>query len=65
MIGFVQYATQLPAVLVGAHMAGACLVWLGALAVLYATRTRSGVAALVPPAAGSPEDSVLGASARS
>jgi cytochrome c oxidase assembly protein subunit 15 len=40
LIGFVQYATQLPAVLVGAHMAGACLVWLGTLSVLYATRTR-------------------------
>ena len=40
LIGFVQYATQLPALLVGAHMAGACAVWLGTLAVLYATRTR-------------------------
>lgn len=44
LIGFVQYATQLPAVLVGAHMAGACLVWLGTLSVLYATRTRPATA---------------------
>jgi heme a synthase len=48
LIGFVQYATQLPAVLVGAHMAGACAVWLGALSVLYATRSRP---AQVPTAA--------------
>jgi cytochrome c oxidase assembly protein subunit 15 len=40
LIGFVQYATHLPALLVGAHMAGACAVWLGTLAVLYATRAR-------------------------
>jgi cytochrome c oxidase assembly protein subunit 15 len=40
LIGFVQYATHVPAVLVGAHMAGACAVWLGTLSVLYATRTR-------------------------
>jgi cytochrome c oxidase assembly protein subunit 15 len=49
LIGFVQYATNLPAILVGAHMAGACAVWLGALAVLYATRTRP-----VDPAGASP-----------
>jgi heme a synthase len=32
LIGFVQYFTHLPIVLVGAHMLGACLVWLAALA---------------------------------
>jgi cytochrome c oxidase assembly protein subunit 15 len=41
LVGFVQYLTQLPEILVGLHMAGACLVWLATLAVLYATRTRS------------------------
>lgn len=40
MIGFVQYFTGLPEILVGAHMAGACAVWLATLAVLFATRTR-------------------------
>jgi cytochrome c oxidase assembly protein subunit 15 len=34
LIGFVQYFTHVPAVLVGLHMLGACLVWLAALAVL-------------------------------
>lgn len=34
LIGFVQYFTHVPALLVGIHMLGACLVWLAALAVL-------------------------------
>ena len=34
LIGFVQYFTHVPAVLVGIHMLGACLVWLAALTVL-------------------------------
>ena len=34
LIGFVQYFTHVPAVLVGLHMLGACLVWLAALTVL-------------------------------
>jgi heme a synthase len=41
LVGFVQYATNLPIVLVAVHMAGACAVWLSTLSVLYATRTRS------------------------
>jgi heme a synthase len=41
LVGFVQYATNLPIVLVAAHMAGACAVWLATLSVLYATRTRA------------------------
>jgi cytochrome c oxidase assembly protein subunit 15 len=40
VIGFVQYFTHLPDLLVGAHMAGAVAVWLAALSVLFATRTR-------------------------
>lgn len=40
VIGFVQYFTHLPDLLVGVHMAGACAVWLAALSVLYATKTR-------------------------
>lgn len=38
LIGFVQYFTSLPVVLVGAHMIGSCLVWIGALGLLAATR---------------------------
>ncbi|HEU0237923.1 MAG TPA: COX15/CtaA family protein [Micromonosporaceae bacterium] len=37
-IGFVQYFTKLPVVLVGAHLLGACLVLIAALAVLAAVR---------------------------
>lgn len=37
VIGFVQYFTHLPAVLVGAHMAGACAVWVATLAVVWST----------------------------
>lgn len=40
LIGFVQYFTQLPVLLVGLHMAGACAVWLGTLALVWATRVR-------------------------
>ncbi|BCB78574.1 COX15/CtaA family protein [Phytohabitans flavus] len=38
LIGFVQYFTDLPVLLVGAHMLGACLVWLATLAVVWALR---------------------------
>jgi len=41
LVGFVQYLTGLPVLAVGAHMLGACLVWLAALAVLRATRERA------------------------
>jgi cytochrome c oxidase assembly protein subunit 15 len=42
LIGFVQYFSQLPAVLVGAHMLGACLVWLAALTVAARSRAMAG-----------------------
>jgi len=45
LVGFVQYATNLPIVLVAVHMAGACAVWLSTLSVLYATRTRAALPA--------------------
>jgi cytochrome c oxidase assembly protein subunit 15 len=32
LVGVVQYVTGLPVLLVGAHMAGACAVWLASLA---------------------------------
>jgi cytochrome c oxidase assembly protein subunit 15 len=40
VIGYVQYFTGVPAILVGLHMAGACALWLAALAVWHATRVR-------------------------
>lgn len=43
VIGFVQYATGLPELAVGLHMAGACAVWLATLAVWFATRARAAV----------------------
>ena len=55
LIGFVQYFTHLPVVLVGAHMLGATLVWIGALAVLWSLRVRPVAAASPEVAAASPE----------
>jgi cytochrome c oxidase assembly protein subunit 15 len=40
VIGIVQYLTNLPVLLVGAHMLGSCLVWLSTLAVLWSIRER-------------------------
>lgn len=40
VIGFVQYFTHLPALLVGAHMLGSCLVLLATLSVQWSTRER-------------------------
>ncbi|NES16673.1 heme A synthase [Micromonospora sp. PPF5-17] len=51
LIGFVQYFTHLPVVLVAAHMLGSCLVLLASLAVLWSTRERRPVA---PPARPAP-----------
>ncbi|MEJ3745451.1 COX15/CtaA family protein [Actinomycetes bacterium KLBMP 9797] len=55
LVGFVQYFTGLPQVLVGAHMLGACLVWLATLALLAAVirtdlRPPERVDAATPPA---------------
>ena len=40
LIGFIQYFTHLPVILVGAHMLGACLVWVATLSVLWSLRER-------------------------
>ncbi|WP_438870614.1 COX15/CtaA family protein [Paractinoplanes bogorensis] len=40
LIGFVQYFTHLPVLLVGAHMLGAALVWTSTLAVKWSLRER-------------------------
>ncbi|MFH9734334.1 heme A synthase [Streptomyces sp. NPDC017260] len=41
-IGYVQYFTDLPEVLVGLHMFGSCVMWIAALRVLLALRERPG-----------------------
>lgn len=60
VIGFVQYFTHLPAVLVGAHMLGSCLVLLATLGVLWATRERLPAA---PEAPAAPSAQRVGAAA--
>jgi heme a synthase len=45
VIGFVQYFTGLPVVLVAFHLLGACLVWVAALRLLLATRAPAPVPA--------------------
>ncbi|MBA2812113.1 heme A synthase [Streptomyces sp. KM273126] len=50
VIGYVQYFTDLPEVLVGAHMLGSCLVWIATLRVLLSLRERPEVMADMPGA---------------
>jgi cytochrome c oxidase assembly protein subunit 15 len=40
LVGFVQYFTALPVLLVGLHMAGACAVWLAALHLFHTLHRR-------------------------
>jgi heme a synthase len=49
LVGFVQYFTNLPAILVGAHMAGACAVWLATLSLVWAVRVRPAAEATPAP----------------
>ena len=42
LVGFVQYATDLPIALVGAHVLGACLVWIATLRVALGTGHGTG-----------------------
>ncbi|MEU0034856.1 COX15/CtaA family protein [Streptomyces sp. NPDC006333] len=52
VIGYVQYFTDLPEALVGLHMFGSCLVWIGVLRVLLSLRERPAlVADVTGPAA--------------
>ncbi|MFG2403110.1 heme A synthase [Streptomyces brevispora] len=56
VIGYVQYFTDTPEILVGLHMLGSCLVWIGVLRVLLSLRERPVDLASVPgPAAEQPE----------
>jgi heme a synthase len=50
LLGFLQYFTGLPALLVGAHLLGACLVWLAALRLLLTMRVRPAAPAELGPA---------------
>lgn len=51
LLGYVQYFTDLPEVLVGAHMFGSCLVWIATLRVLLSLRERPVDEVDVPAAA--------------
>ncbi|MFD8610680.1 heme A synthase [Streptomyces sp. NPDC059631] len=54
VIGYVQYFTHLPEVLVAAHMLGSCVMWIGVLRVLLSLRERSGADGALPDTAGEP-----------
>ena len=54
LVGFVQYVTGLPVLLVGAHMAGACAVWLASLSA-YANLHRTFPRRLAPVHADLPD----------
>jgi heme a synthase len=55
VIGYVQYFTDLPEILVGLHMLGSCLVWIAVLRVPLALRERVGTPVDLPhPAAEAP-----------
>ncbi|MFJ8044340.1 heme A synthase [Kitasatospora sp. NPDC096147] len=56
LIGFVQYFSDAPEILVGLHMLGAALVWIAALRVPLALRHRPVVTAPVPAAAKALQD---------
>lgn len=47
-IGYVQYFTDVPAVLVGVHMLGSCLVWVGVVRVAMSLRERPVTTAEIP-----------------
>ncbi len=59
LIGFIQYFTHLPVVLVGAHMAGSTAVWLFTLALLRAAYVRPAAPATPAPASRADVASVL------
>ncbi|WP_380280050.1 heme A synthase [Kitasatospora purpeofusca] len=55
VIGFAQYFTDVPEILVGLHMLGATLIWIAALRIPLALRTREGAPADTPAPARAPE----------
>ncbi|MEU9316342.1 COX15/CtaA family protein [Streptomyces sp. NPDC048295] len=61
VIGYVQYFTDTPEILVGLHMLGSCLVWIAVVRVVLSLRERPVAAAAVPgPAAEQPEPAAAG-----
>ncbi|MGC4948245.1 COX15/CtaA family protein [Streptomyces sp. DT224] len=61
VIGYVQYFTDTPEILVGLHMFGSCLVWIGVVRVLLSLRERPVAVAVVPePAVDQAEPAVAG-----
>lgn len=61
VIGYVQYFTDTPELLVGLHMLGSCLVWIAVVRVLLSLRERPADVAAVPgPAAEQPEPVTAG-----
>jgi cytochrome c oxidase assembly protein subunit 15 len=54
VIGYVQYFTELPEVLVGVHMLGSALVWIAVLRVLLSLRERPEITSAVPAQADDP-----------
>ncbi|THA73622.1 heme A synthase [Streptomyces sp. A0642] len=61
VVGYVQYFTDTPEILVGVHMLGSCLVWIGVVRVLLSLRERPAAEAPVPgPAAERPEPATAG-----
>ncbi len=60
VIGFVQYFTDVPELLVGLHMLGATLIWIAALRIPLALRTREAAAAPAgAPAARAPRTAAV------
>ncbi|MFE2168131.1 heme A synthase [Streptomyces sp. NPDC059447] len=57
-IGYVQYATHVPEVLVAIHMLGSCLVWIAVLRVALSLRERTAEQAEIP-AQGDPQLSTV------
>ncbi|MFJ1544469.1 heme A synthase [Streptomyces sp. NPDC088246] len=55
VIGYVQYFTDTPEILVGLHMFGSCLVWIAVVRVLLSLRERPMAVAAVPGAAAAAE----------
>ncbi|MFJ1883254.1 MULTISPECIES: COX15/CtaA family protein [unclassified Streptomyces] len=61
VIGYVQYFTDTPEILVGLHMLGSCLVWIAVVRVVLSLRERPVAVAAVPgPAAEQPEPAAAG-----
>ncbi|WP_328316875.1 COX15/CtaA family protein [Streptomyces sp. NBC_00388] len=52
VIGYVQYFTHTPEILVGLHMFGATLVWIGVMRVLLSLRERPAAGAQIPAQSG-------------